>query len=232
MSRKAQKQFFLDSIAVLPDNYVVWHAHLFKTTPRWGGSYEQISEYIKLAKKYFKTDLSIVDRLGGVVFQDTAEVLIKGKKYDKAMGVVNKGIPVSAGYPLLFCQKALIHSSKKNHKSCATWAKKSLEVYPNHIPFLYTGAYCSHMAQNWELSMDYNYRIIQQTGEDKYSLFRLGYAYMQLAEIKEAFTIFERLVEIDPSYGRFVRNFNNYVEKDHPSLTKFSMKDLKLFDFY
>lgn len=232
VSHEAQKQFFLDSIAVLPDNYVIWHAHLFKTTPRWGGSYEQIYEYLKMAKKYFKTDPSIVNRLGGIVYQDTAKVLIYDKEYDKAMEVIDKGIAVSAGYPLLFRQRALIHSSKKDHKSCVIWSKKSLEASLNDISFLNTAAYCSHMAQNWKLSIDYNYRIIQQTGEDKYSLFRLGVAYMQLAEIKEAYTIFERLVEIDPTYERYIRNFNNYVETDHPNLTKFTMKGLKLFDFY
>lgn len=232
VSDTSQTQVFLDSVSDTPDNYIIWHAQLFKSTQRWGGGNNKIYEYLEMAKKHFKDEPSLIDRLAGIAFYDTADILIKSKEYDKAMAIINQAIPVSAGYPKLFERKARIYMARKDYSSCNIWVKKALQVFPNDYYFLKTASYCSFMVSDWESAKNSNYKILQLDGETKRGLYRLGCAYMELLQYKEAYTILKRALEIDPSYKKYIKHYTSYVEARHSGLTKFTMKDLGLFDFY
>ncbi len=232
ISDEDQTHIFLDSITDIPDNYIIWHAQLFKSTGRWGGGNDKIYDYLDMATKQFKSNPQIIDRLTGIAFNDTVRSLMREKIYDKAMEIVDQALPVTANYPQLFRQKAWLYSEKKDYISCIKWSKKAIAAYPNNITFLNTAGFCAHKTKSWELSKEYYYRIVQLSGENKSRLFRLGTAYMQLFQYKEAYTIFKRLLEIDPTYKKYIKHYTSYVEARHADLTTFKMKDLELFDFY
>lgn len=231
-SDKDQTHIFLDSITDTPNNFVIWHAHLYKSTGRWGGGNDKIYEYLEMAKKEFSSNPMLVDRLAGVAYNDTVRVLIYEKLFDEAIKIVDQALPVTANYPSLLRQKAWLYSQNKDYINCIKWAKKAISVYPNEYYYLNTAGHCAHKAKSWKLSREYYYRIMQLDGESKSRLFRLGTAYMQLFQYKEAYTIFKRLLEIDPTYKKYIKHYTSYVEARHADLTGYEMKDLGLFDFY
>ncbi len=214
------------SIQYKKNDYVLWHAFLHTQKPRWGGSYEAMTQTLKDIKDSFPNDDINYSMLTGMVATDMADLLIRDKRYEQASDIIGKYEETK--YPLLYLEKAQLSKKKKDYQQCVDAASYVLTYYPYDTNALKSMGSCSDKLENWAEAKDAYYKYSMIKGRGAWQLYYLGKSYMHLREYDKAYALFKASEVLKPKYKKYTKKYVSYIEREFPNMTHTTLDELGL----
>ena len=190
--------------------------------PRWGGSYEAMSEFARLAPVENNPLLKV---LPGFIYDDQADVLRSAKRYEEALVAINTAV-ASTDYWQWYVQRSQIYRESSQLALAVTDAEHAALLRPGHPNVLRVVCAAHFATKNYEMSgralLDwlridpadssaraYHASVVQ-------GAVYLGWESHKAAKRLEAIRVFDLATELDPQNRDASRARSSAIVGDKP----------------
>lgn len=129
-----KKNALQEALKYHPYGYSVRYQYLYSLTPRWGGSYNKMEEFIELSEKYATYNPELKS-LRAVIPADKADVLKREGNYDDAIQFYTKAIQYKerASY---YVDRGDCYKQLEKYRQALEDYERALDLSPNNPDYL------------------------------------------------------------------------------------------------
>lgn len=202
---------------------ILWIVYLLKSTPRWGGSYDQMHGIIAASKAHLKEDE--VYFLGSVEVEDRMDRFIRSERYQEAFELGREYLSVGEeqGFDFYRHDAGIYVEMMKAAKylgelgQCIQYGLMASKIYSWSSKTWADVGYCATHTKEWNLAnftLRYHADLLFEV--DAWALFYLGESFRNLGRFDITYTLFKRAEKADPSYAQYIENKISWIESTHP----------------
>lgn len=192
-----KEDFVQEGLAFQPASYEIRKSYLFKLMPQWGGSYEQIADFLEDARQYIDINPELKPLLG---FEDYARAYNLRDKYDEAIALYTKALSFGEKTWYLL-RRGSLHGRFDVYDKQMCDMNRALALWPHSHDALRSRAYAYE-----ELGM-YNKALVDYELASKLRPYadginqNLGSLYYTLGRYQDAVDAYRRVVLF---YGKHI----------------------------
>ena len=127
-------ELYNNALKIEPASYIVRYRYLFALQPKWGGSFEKITQVIEDAKKYYNDNPRLKSLEGFIDYAHSADPKYyknDDSKYNKRLAFLEKAITKSDHF-VYYQRRALLNLSLKNYEEAKNDLDKADKLSPQN----------------------------------------------------------------------------------------------------